>query len=308
MASALPPPIWSVEQLQVERAQAIQNFRQHRMEEPLEMYLEAFDERRGAFEDLLETTVDLTQLADHALDILTDPRLLDALRYISGPPVSLDDLKTLADTSSLSRQRLNANPELAGRLVQTVMMGVDTRRFPWLEDAREPTEQEKHSAILASAALIATQRTATARRSESKAEQERQVEEALLNANFTKVPTRPIPASLADAPQPGEFCREASLGSRKADLIVGLWDRRVLAIECKVSNSATNSIKRLKNDAAAKAEQWRREFGELQVVPSAVLSGVYALPHLVEAQRRGLTLFWAHNLTQMIEWIDRTMP
>ena len=43
-----------------------------------------------------------------------------------------------------------------------------------------------------------------------------------------------------------------------------------MPIECKVSNSATNSIKRLNNDAAVKARIWRGEFGERQVVPSAV--------------------------------------
>ena len=43
-----------------------------------------------------------------------------------------------------------------------------------------------------------------------------------------------------------------------------------------------------------------------QVVPTAVLSGVYKLHNLEEAQTRGLTLFWAHALTEMLEWIDRT--
>ena len=96
------------------------------------------------------------------------------------------------------------------------------------------------------------------------------------------------------------------LGERKADFILRLWDDRVLPIECKVSNSSTNSIKRLNNDAAVKAEVWKRDFGQTQVVPSTVLSGVYKLPNLESAQRRGLAIFWAHDLTSLPDWIERT--
>ena len=79
-----------------------------------------------------------------------------------------------------------------------------------------------------------------------------------------------------------------------------------MAIECKVSNSATNSVKRLNNDAAAKAEAWLKDFGTRQVVPAAVLSGVYKLHNLEEAQNRGLALFWAHDLKALTEWIATT--
>lgn len=114
------------------------------------------------------------------------------------------------------------------------------------------------------------------------------------------------PPTLAQAPQPGEFSREAALAGRKADLIVGLWDHRVMPIECKVSNSSINSIKRLNNDAAAKAEAWLTDLGKVQIVPVAVLSGVYGLHSLESAQRRGLTLSWAHRLSDLTAWIERT--
>jgi hypothetical protein len=65
-------------------------------------------------------------------------------------------------------------------------------------------------------------------------------------------------------------------------------------------------VKRLNNDAAAKAEVWRQDFGAQQVVPAAVLSGVYKLHNLENAQERGLTLFWAHDLQPMLDWLHRT--
>jgi hypothetical protein len=43
--------------------------------------------------------------------------------------------------------------------------------------------------------------------------------------------------TLRDAPSPAELCGESMLGSRKADFVAGLWDDRILAVECKVSHS-----------------------------------------------------------------------
>jgi hypothetical protein len=65
-------------------------------------------------------------------------------------------------------------------------------------------------------------------------------------------------------------------------------------------------LKRLNNDAAVKAGSWKSDFGQRQVVPTAVLSGVYKLHNLQDAQARGLTLFWAHNLEPLTDWINRT--
>ena len=79
-----------------------------------------------------------------------------------------------------------------------------------------------------------------------------------------------------------------------------------MAIECKVSSSSVNSIKRLKSDAAVKASVWSREFGTMQVVPVAVLEGVYALTNLIAAQDQGLTISWAHDLEAMSAWIRNT--
>lgn len=89
--------------------------------------------------------------------------------------------------------------------------------------------------------------------------------------------------------------------------MVRLYDDRCLAIECKVSNSAVNSVKRLNNDAVAKAAQWITDFGK-QVVPSAVLSGVFKKHNLEEAQAAKLAIFWAHNLAPLGEFIHQTKP
>lgn len=297
-------PRWSEQELDAARKRAIEVFRIQRMSEPLEAYLEAFDDYQGVVEDLLETTVDLTDLESTALNIVTDPKLLEAFRYLAGPPISADDLKTVSE-SVLSAGPLKADAEMVRRIVQVVLAGLDRRRFPWVMERREPTEAERNAAVLASAALMAMRKAETSRRGDEKEKQEDRVETALLDYGFAKVATRAV-STLALAPGAGEFCRESMLGTRKADFIVGLWDRRIMPIECKVSNSSTNSVKRLNNDAAVKAGTWRQDFGDRNVVPVAILSGVYKLHNLVDAQTRGLSLFWAHDLTELLNWIERT--
>jgi hypothetical protein len=266
--------------------------------------LEAFDQYQGVVEELLETTIDLSTLDESGLSVLTDPKLLEAFRYLAGPPISKDDLKVLSE-AVLSPGRLKNNPEMVKRVIEVVRVGLDRRRFPWVADNREPTEAERNAAVLASASLIATSRVGTARRNVGKERQEGLVQEALIGAGMSLVPTRKV-ETMNQAPRPGEFCRESLLGTRKADLIVGLYDQHIMATECKVSNSSTNSVKRLNNDAAAKAEVWLHEFGRSNIVPTAVLSGVYKTHNLVNAQDRGMTLFWAHDISKMVEWIQGT--
>lgn len=296
------PPRWSDEQLEIGLSKARDLFRQERLQEPLEAYTKAFDQYRSAVESLLETTYGLTQLDRQGVEIMTNAALFEAFRYLAGPPISEDDLAVLAD-ARLTASGLRAHPEMARRVLSVVQTALDQRRFPWVGEHRIPTEAEKAAAVMASAALLATSRIGTARRNEGKDRQELKVRDALLGRNWKQVPARVV-ATFNQAPGPGEFCRESLLGTAKADFLLGLWDRRIMAIECKVSNSAINSVKRLNREAAGKAEKWIYEFGALNVVPVAVLSGVYKLHNIKSAQDRGLTVYWAHDLNQLLDWVD----
>ncbi len=297
-------PVWSSDELEAARLQATEVFREERMREPLDAYLEIFDAFEGVVEDLLESTVDLTDLDSRALELLASKDFLWAFRCLAGPPISEDDLKTLAD-ATLAPTKLRADPDRVRRIVDVVRLGLDRRRFPWVAENREPTEGERRAAVVASTVLIASSRAQADRRNEGKEAQEEAARLALSELGLREVPTRAIP-TLAQAPEPGEFCGESLLGNRKADIVVRLWDTRGMPIECKVSNSSVNSVKRLNNDAAAKAEAWVQDFGRRQVVPAAILSGVYKLHNLMDAQSRGLTLFWAHDLQPLTQWIADT--
>jgi len=296
------PPRWTDDQLRAGLETARAHFRRERIQEPLEDYTQAFDQYQIAMVSLLDLTSALNQLGTKAIEVLTDPLLLEAFRYLAGPPISKDDLAVLSD-AQLSATRLRRDAEMSRRVLGIVQATLDPRRFPWVAEGREPSEQERHAAITASAALLAVSRVGTDRRNSGKDRQELAVLNALSAHGWTLVPSRTV-STFNQAPGPGEFCRESLLGATKADFLVGLRDQRTMPIECKVSNSSTNSVKRLNREASGKAEYWIKEFGARNVVPVAVLSGVFKLHNLQNAQDRGLTIYWAHHLEELLGWIE----
>lgn len=299
------PPRWSAEDIERDIAAAVEAFRAERFQEPLELYVEHLDECLGTVEELVELTVDLAELRPRAAEVVADARYIEALRFLAGPFISVDDLRVIAQTS-IAPTALRADPEAAARVVDTVLAGLDRRRFPWVGEGRLPGEDEKAAAALATASLMATERARTLRRNEARMVQESAVADALRRAGLREVDAPRVIRTLEEAPGPGEFCTERTFGDRKADLVVGLWDRRRMPLECKASNSATNSYKRVNHEAASKAETWLQDFGRSQVVPAAVLSGVFKRANLEDAQARGLTLLWAHRLDDLPDWIART--
>ena len=101
-----------------------------------------------------------------------------------------------------------------------------------------------------------------------------------------------------------EFCGESRLGNTRADLVVRLHDGRAMPIECKASNSAVNSFKRINHEAAGKARSWIHDFGQRQTVPAAVISGVFNAANLEAAQDEGLALIWSHRIEDLAAFIE----
>lgn len=298
------PPRWSELEFERERLKAIEFFREERLTEPVERYLRAFDEYAASVDRLMRESQDLQSLRDVAQTVLTDADLLEAFRYLAGPPVSSDDLMELAETN-LTASRLRDDNAAAQRVIETVLAMLDSRRFTWVAEGRHPTDEERSAAAMASAALMASQRVRTNRANTAKSDQEAGVRSHLAASGMVEAPTREI-WTPSDAPSRGEFCGECSVVGRKADVVVGLHDGRLMPIECKVSNSSTNSVKRLNNDAAVKADVWIAKLGSHGVVPVAVLSGVFKALNLLQAQDRGLTIFWSHDLVRLTNFVSTT--
>ena len=239
--------------------------------------------------------------AEVVAELVSDRDVRTAFRYLAAPPISEDDLKTLANTT-LSAAALRQDAEQAQRVRDTVLHILDPHRFPWISEGRNPTREERSRAIIASAVLVAARKVETSRRSSAKKAQEEAVKAILLNSGLVEVPRRNIEL-LDPAPAPGEFCGESKLGDTRADLVVRLYDQRVMPLECKVSNSAVNSFKRINHEAAGKARAWLTGFGRRQTVPGAVISGVFNPSNLETAQEDGLAIFWGHRLDDLTGFI-----
>jgi XamI restriction endonuclease len=267
------------------------------------------EQARHKFDLLFQQLGDLNPVAitDEALANTFGSGLGEALRYLAGPPISDDDLQVIADVESMAPGVLKKSPDALRKVFQVIERVIDPHRFPWMTTGGTPTDQQREAALVASSVLLATQRIATERRNDGKDQQETKVKDFLRSLGFTEVPATPI-HTIVKGPQAMQFCAECLLGERKADVVVRLHDTRLLAIECKVSNSATNSVKRLNNDAAVKAEHWIKQFGTVQVVPAAALAGVFKVLNLEQAQERGLSLFWSHDLDQLGAFIATTRP
>ncbi len=240
------PQRWSDQELAADAKEARAVFRKTRLEEPLQRWVDTFDAHKAQFERLL-SQFGLAHPAN-----LTAPRVAEvfaehldeALRYLTGPPISADDLKVLAETQSLSSAALLKDEASAARIAEIILRTIDPRRFPWVKENRVPKPPKRAAAVLASAALLAAQKLATFRRNISKRAQEQAVKLHLREVGLKEVNARTI-RIFDEASKPGEFCGESLVGNNKADIPVRLHDGRLLAIECKSSNSAVNSFKRV---------------------------------------------------------------
>ncbi len=244
--------------------------------------------------ELLRLTDDLRSL-DPAV-WAEDPSWLDEVRYLLGPPVSADDLRTIV-SDRLGTRRLPIG--VAERVAAAVHRSLDPYRFAWKALGRAPTEEERVRAVDWTAGLIAVERLRTRRRNEEAREQEEAVKSLVESAGYERVPRPGQELQVLDELARMTFTDETKIAGTKADVIVRLFDGRLLAVECKASNSAVNSIKRLNREVGGKADQWRRAYGR-QIVPCAVISGVFDVATLSKAQNeQGVFLVWQHDLSPL---------
>ena len=280
-------------------------FRDERLEEPLELYSEHFAAFSAVFASLIDRIPELQSPALDAgviADLMGNDDNRRAFCYLTAPPISEDDLKTLAE-ASLAAGTLRANPDQAMRLRDIVLRILDPHRFPWVLEGRAPLPEERSAAIVASAALVAARKVETFRRNDAKDRQENKVKELLRQIGFQEVPKRPVPTAAA-APARGEFMGETPLAGAKADVVATLHDGRIMAIECKVSNSAVNSYKRIVHDTGGKATIWYRELGRANVIAAAVMSGVFSPANCVSVQNdKDVALFWDFRLDDLRDFL-----
>lgn len=297
-------PFWSDEELARLRAGAI------------EIVVRRYEARRGDFveiqrdcealiRELFERT-DFLRALSRSEDVLASSQdLLNAARYLAAPTVSAGTLELIATDASKA--------EMIDRYL-------DRDRFPWLDAKKQVdlSDPAVRTAIKISATVWTEQRVATKARTESSRKQEGLVREALSSAGLTYVEPKVIrerikelgdspteglmPKNYQEALKRGEFTREIRVAGSKCDVPVRLSNGKLLPIECKVSNTEVNSVKRLLRETGGKHSRWRGAFGELYT--GAVLGGAFKLINLQQAQREGMLIFFDHDLDSLKHYVE----
>ena len=112
------------------------------------------------------------------------------------------------------------------------------------------------------ATLIAQQKVATAKRNRLALEQENAVIKLLEDTGWKRLPSKLVDTRAAVPAK--HFMHKTRFATKsrpqEVDVACGLKDTYVLAMECKVTNDETNSVKRI-NDVLKKATAWHDHWG-----------------------------------------------
>ena len=95
-------------------------------------------------ERLFAATDDLRTLGTGQA-LADDAPLVELARYFAAPPISRDDLNTLAGANVATRRRLDS--DLGLKAAEVILSAVDPERFPWLfeDPPRAPSDAERRS-------------------------------------------------------------------------------------------------------------------------------------------------------------------
>lgn len=302
------PKIWTEEELVAQAQVALDEFVDRRLAEPGGKYVAHVKAHRKAIIRLFKAIshIDSKNFSIESIrPILLDEELFDALRYVGGPPISGDDLGVLVTRSvkGIKKSDLKTSDKLPLEVMNLICRVADPYRFPWVATKRKPSTRELREAIQATTTLHATQSLQTERRAHGKVVEQR-LEKRLTELGFGKTPT-PNKAKITAPmyyPKYPNFYGECTVHGRKVDLFIALPTGRMVALEAKDSSSALNSVKRLNNDTAAKAKHFATEGGK-NIINVALLSGVFKIESLLNAQASGLYLVWSHDLDGFIAWV-----
>jgi len=227
-------------------------------------------------------------------------KITSLLRQLTAPPLSQDQFKLLCPAwpkgSEKSGKRVDARK--AASIAKAIESWLDPRI---LEGIKEGRSTEVAAGPLY---ILARQRFETDRRTEASQAQEARVISLLKNEGYQPTESREIdqPWTVGE----GNFMHCTKFSSTaestaEVDLAVGLPKGRLLAIECKVTNDATNSIKRI-NDVMKKREAWAKGYGNV-LTTGAVLQGVIAPKDVKRLAASGVCVFFSHKLETLEQFL-----
>jgi hypothetical protein len=225
-------------------------------------------------------------------------------RQMLAPPVSQDQFKLRCHAWSKTSEN-DGTPVPSAKaieILQALLERIDSAAVRW--KGRLPRRDEMRLFLSIVPTLLALQRVSTARRKRLAFEQEFAVVEMLENDGWIKLPSKLIDERAAVPTR--HFMHKtrfatATTTPQEVDIACGLKGSYVLAMECKVTNDETNSIKRI-NDVLKKAESWKSHWGSF-VSTAALLQGIIKPRDVQRLTDANVEVFWSHDLDAFKTWV-----
>lgn len=231
-------------------------------------------------------------------------------RHLVAPPISQDQFKLICPDwpKNSEKDRKPVQRKKAEKVANVFHEWRDNDLCCWLSENRIPSRDEIDSVISRVSVLIAVQRVATAKRNRLANEQEEAVVSLLLESGWTQLPSLSVD-HIGNLPAKNFMNRtKLTIGDgahQEVDISCGIKNERIVAMECKVSNDATNSVKRVA-DVNKKASSWKNEWGR-RVETAALLQGVMTAKEVKKLTDNGVRVFWAHDLDAFKKWINEQL-
>jgi len=248
-----------------------------------------------------------SDLRDFRSALEADGSHMLVFRHLLAPPKSQDQFKLLCEHWSKGSEKSGKpqKPDAVREVSNVLTQWMDRAIAPWLAGNREPTNTERELLVERVISFIAPKLTETQKRNRLSAEQESAVVDLLIEQGWTQLPSATIDTRAAVPSK--HFMNKtrfatATTTAQEVDIACGFANSFVAAMECKVTNDATNSVKRI-NDVLKKAAAWKAHWGSF-VETAALLQGVIKAEDVQRLTDEGVMVFWSHDLDKFACWVE----
>jgi hypothetical protein len=256
--------------------------------------------------EILRTLIETKGLRDLQSSLTKTGRHLLVLRHLFAPPISQDQLKLVLPSYPKGAEKNQTR--LSKAAADDFAAAFAARRDPgltaWLDTNSNPSRRQIKKVLHTLTPMISSQIFNTVRRNRLSDEQEKAVEALLASKGWTKAPSATVNNTSDLASK--HFMRKTRCKTRTAtkevDIACGVNPSLIMAMECKVSNDATNSVKRV-SDVMDKTKAWNDQWGGF-IQTAALLQGVVAYKDVARLLDSNVLVFWSHDLQPLADWLD----
>lgn len=302
---AVPPAVIAYHQEQAKRAAEIYVEDLTKQGAATDWYDANAIARRKVLEALRATDM----FKDIAKGLLASGGHLTVLRHILAPPISQDQFALLCPAySKTAENSARPMPQISADAVATAIDAArDKRLARWLSRGTAPAPHEIKELLRSVGPLLSQQIVATLRRGRLSVAQEGAIIDLLIAKGWAQQNSALVQA-LDDVPV-NHFMHKTRFATKsrpqEVDIACGLGKTVVLAMECKVTNDQTNSVKRV-NDVLKKATAWQDHWGSF-IRTAALLQGVLSFKDVERLLSANVEVFWSHDLDAFSRWIDNNI-